>query len=206
MKGEGKNMTLIIGLTGSIASGKSTISSMFADFHIPVIDADKLAREEVETGEKAYEEIIAVFGQEILQADKTLNRKKLGSIIFADEQKRKTLNNIVHPAIREEMIRRKDVYIEAGEKCVVLDIPLLFESKLTGFADKTLVVYVDEDVQLERLMARDESTEKEAKQRIQSQIPVKQKADLADAVIDNNGTKQQSREQLEKLLRKWNAI
>src|SRR5690625_7359910 len=114
MKGEGKNMTLIIGLTGSIASGKSTISSMFADFHIPVIDADKLAREEVETGEKAYEEIIAVLGQEILQADKTLNRKKLGSIISADEQKRKTLNNIVHRSIRNEMIPRKDVYIEAG--------------------------------------------------------------------------------------------
>src|SRR5699024_4165680 len=100
----------------------------------------------------------------------------------------------------------KDVYIEAGEKCVVLDIPLLFESKLTGFADKVLVVCVDEDVRLERLMALDESTEEEAKQRIHSQIQVKQKADLADAVIDNNGTKQQSHEQLENLLKKWNAI
>src|SRR5699024_12394060 len=101
---------------------------------------------------------------------------------------RKTLNDIVHPAIREEMIRRKDVYIEAGEKCVVLDIPLLFESKLTGFADKILVVCEDADVQLERLMARDESTEEEAKQRIHSQITVTKKADIADAAINNNGT------------------
>lgn len=199
-------MTLVIGLTGSIASGKSTVSTMFDDFHIPVIDADKLAREVVNPGERAYEEIIAVFGPGILQADKALDRKKLGSIVFADEKKRQALNRIVHPAIRKEMVQRRDAYIKLEKKCVVLDIPLLFESKLTTFADKTLVVYVDEDVQLNRLMARDKSTIEEAEQRIHSQIPVKQKATLADAVIDNNGTKQQSRKQLEKLLKKWNVI
>lgn len=199
-------MGLIIGLTGSIASGKSTVSQMFADFNIPVIDADKLARVVVNPGEKAYEEVIRAFGQEVLQEDKTLDRKKLGAIIFADEEKRKKLNSIVHPAIREEMLQRKDAYLEAGEKCVVLDIPLLFESKLTHFADKTVVVYVDEEVQLKRLMERDEYTEEEAKQRIHAQIPVKEKAGLADRIINNNGSKQQSYDQLEKLLKGWNVI
>lgn len=199
-------MALIIGLTGSIASGKSTVSSMFDDFNIPVIDADKLARVVVNPGEKAYEEVIHTFGQEILREDTTLDRKKLGAIIFADEEKRKRLNSIVHPAIREEMLQRKDTYLEAGEKCVVLDIPLLFESKLTHFADKTVVVYVDEDVQLKRLMERDEYTEEEAKQRIHTQIPVKQKAELADAIINNNGTKHESYDQLERLLKEWNVI
>ncbi|MFB4166689.1 dephospho-CoA kinase [Virgibacillus sp. JSM 102003] len=198
-------MALIIGLTGSIASGKSTISLMFDDFNIPVVDADKLSREVVMPGEKAYEQITDTFGNEILRDDKTLDRKKLGKIIFNDETKRKQLNGIVHPAVREKMLERRDSYVEAGADCVVLDIPLLFESKLTGFVDRTVVVYVDEEVQARRLMERDEYSEEEAYQRINAQIPVKEKANLADAVIDNNGTKQESYRQLEALLRKWNV-
>lgn len=199
-------MTLVVGLTGSIASGKSTISSMFATFSVPVIDADKIAREVVIPGEKAYRKIVDVFGENVLFDDKTLNRKKLGSIIFADETKRNELNEIVHPAVREKMLSKRDSYIESGEKCVILDIPLLFESKLTHFVDKTLVVAVDEEVQLNRLMERDESTEQEAKQRIDAQIPISNKAKLADAVIDNNGTVEESLQQLETLLRNWGVI
>ncbi|HLR68433.1 dephospho-CoA kinase [Virgibacillus alimentarius] len=199
-------MGLIIGLTGSIASGKSTVSLMFDDFDIPVIDADKLAREVVDPGEKAYEAIIHKFGPGILREDKTLDRKKLGAIVFADEQKRMQLNEIVHPAIREKMLKHRDAYIKSDEKCVVLDIPLLFENKLTNYVDKTLVVYVDENVQLERLMEREGFSKQEAKQRIQAQIPNKEKAKLADAIIDNNGTKHHSYEQLEKLLRTWGVI
>ncbi|WP_174614014.1 dephospho-CoA kinase [Virgibacillus ihumii] len=199
-------MTLILGLTGSIATGKSTVSSMFANFGIPVIDADKIAREVVMPGEKAYEQIVEVFGEDVLFDDKTLDRKKLGSIVFADETKRNKLNDIVHPAVREKMVARRDSCIKSGEKCVVLDIPLLFESKLTHFVDKTLVVAVDEDVQLKRLMNRDESTENEAKQRINSQISISKKAKLADAVIDNNGTVEESFQQLESVLKNWGAI
>ncbi|WP_029267297.1 dephospho-CoA kinase [Virgibacillus alimentarius] len=199
-------MGLIIGLSGSIASGKSTVSLMFDDFDIPVIDADKLAREVVDPGEKAYEAIIHKFGPGILREDKTLDRKKLGAIVFADEQKRLQLNEIVHPAIREKMLKHRDAYIKSDEKCVVLDIPLLFENKLTNYVDKTLVVYVDENVQLERLMEREGFSKQEAKQRIQAQIPNKEKAKLADAIIDNNGTKHHSYEQLEKLLRTWGVI
>lgn len=199
-------MALIIGLTGSIASGKSTISSMFSEFNIPVIDADKISREVVNPGEKAYEQIVAAFGQEILHEDATLNRERLGQIIFADKIKREQLNEIVHPAVRAKMLELREYYVSQGANCVVLDIPLLFESKLTHFVDKTLVVYVDENVQLERLIKRNNYMEKEARQRIQSQIPVSEKAKMADAVIDNNGTIEQSREQLKRLLENWNII
>ncbi len=199
-------MSLIIGLTGSIASGKSMISDKFRELGIPVIDADKLARAVVEPGEKAYTVIVEKFGQEILQPDGTLDRKKLGAVVFADEAKRKILNNIVHPAIRERMIKQRDGYVDAGEHCVVLDIPLLFESGLAHFAEKILVVYVDESVQLERLMERDGSAVEEASQRISTQIPVKEKAAMADAVIDNNGTKEEAREQLEHILKKWDVL
>lgn len=196
-------MTLTIGLTGSIASGKSTVSLMFDDFDIPVIDADKISREVVQPGEAAYKEIIETFGEDVLRADKTLDREKLGSIIFADKEKREQLNGIVHPAVRKKMLEKKQAFIDAGAACVVLDIPLLFESKLTHFVDKTLVVYVDENVQLERLMDRNGYTEEEARQRIKSQMPVKEKAELADYVIDNNRSKQGSYEQLEELLKEW---
>jgi dephospho-CoA kinase len=199
-------MALVIGLTGSIASGKSTVSSMFKDLQIPVIDADLIAREVVEPGEPALDEIVSEFGEKVLFPDGTLNRKSLGTIIFSDAEKRTKLNAIVHPAVRKRMLELKEFYINKGEKCVVMDIPLLFESKLTHMVDKILVVFVDEAVQLERLVERDGSTEQEALQRIQSQIPVKEKVRLADVVIDNNGTIENTRNQLEDILKGWNLI
>lgn len=199
-------MTLVIGLTGSIATGKSTVSLMFDDFNIPVIDADKLSREVVKPGEKAYKEIIDAFGEEILREDKTLDRETLGQIVFADESKRNILNQIVHPAVRERMLEKRDDYIKNEEKCIVLDIPLLFESKLTHFVDKTLVVYADESVQLQRLMERNGYSEDEAMQRIKTQIPAKEKAELADKVINNNGSKFDSFRQLESILKDWEII
>lgn len=199
-------MTFVIGLTGSIASGKSTVSLMFDDFDIPVIDADKISREVVKPGERAYEQIVDTFGETILREGKSIDRKKLGAIVFEDEEKRKALNSIVHPAVREKMLERRDVYVESGSKSVVLDIPLLFEGNLTNFVDKTIVVYVDEKVQLGRLMERDGYSEEEAHQRINAQMPVKEKAELADAVIDNNRSKHDSYQQLEALLREWNVL
>ncbi|WP_010651124.1 dephospho-CoA kinase [Oceanobacillus massiliensis] len=199
-------MSLVIGLTGSIASGKSTVSQMFDDYSIPVVDADKLAREVVEPGQTAYKQVVDTFGETILREDKSLNRPALGQIIFADESKRKLLNGIVHPAIRERMLERRDFYLNAGVKCVVLDIPLLFESELSHFADRTIVVSVDETVQLKRLMERDNYTEKEAWQRIRSQMPIEEKVRMADAVIDNNGSIKESRSQLEELLKDWQIL
>ncbi|WP_042223258.1 dephospho-CoA kinase [Oceanobacillus manasiensis] len=199
-------MTLIIGLTGSIATGKSTVSHMFEDLNIPVIDADKISREVVNPHEAAYNKIVDTFGERILQDDKMIDRSKLGSIIFNDESMRKKLNNIVHPAVREKMITKRDAYVKEGLPIVVLDIPLLFESKLTHLVDKTVVVSVKEEVQLERLMNRNNYTVEEATQRIQSQLSIIEKEEMADIVIDNNGTKQQTYEQLEQLLQQWKSI
>lgn len=199
-------MTLTIGLTGGIATGKSTVSSMIANFDIPIIDADKIAREVVEPGRTAYKEIIQKFGSDILKKDKTLNREKLGEIIFSHKEKRKQLNNIVHPAVRKEMLKQRDYFVSLGIKSVVLDIPLLFESNLMNYVEKTIVVYIPEQLQLKRLMTRDNLTKSEAFKRIRSQIPTSDKIKLADAVIDNSQTKEKTLEQLVNILNNWKAM
>lgn len=193
-------MTLIIGLTGSIASGKSTVSAMFSELDIPVVDADQIARVVVQPGEKAYREIVAAFSHTILHSDNTIDRSRLGSIVFEDGDKRKQLNAIVHPEVRKKMLQERDTYIESGYRCVVLDIPLLFESKLTHFVDTTIVVFVEETIQLKRLMEREGYSKSESSQRIRSQIPMDDKKLLADVVLDNNGTKEQTFDQLQNYL------
>ncbi|QXE00676.1 dephospho-CoA kinase [Terribacillus sp. DMT04] len=198
-------MSLVIGLTGGIASGKSTVSDLFREYNIPVVDADVVAREAVEPGEPALRAIIESFGEDILLQDGTLNRPKLGSIIFQDEKKRELLNNIVHPVVRERMTAERD-RLKKTYPAVVLDIPLLFEGKQLQLVDKVVVVHVDSSVQLERLMQRNELTEQAALDRINSQMSLDQKASKADAVIDNNGTRKQTRDQLEKLLTAWEMI
>src|SRR5699024_4361636 len=127
----------------------------------------------------------------------------LGKIVFANEEKRQQLNAIIHPEIRKEIIRQRDEQVKLNAPCVVLDIPLLFESKLTDFVDKIMVVSVDPDTQLDRIMKRDDSSMREAKQRIASQIPVATKEKQADAIIDNSGTKTSSYEQLAHILENW---
>jgi dephospho-CoA kinase len=199
-------MSLVIGLTGGIASGKSTVSAMFADMGINVIDADIEARLAVEPGEKAYNDIVSHFGSEILEEDGAINRQKLGSIIFNNEDKRLLLNSIVHPAVRERMAQKRELAEKAKEKAIVLDIPLLFESKLTGLVDKIILVYVDEDTQLERLMKRNGFSEAEALSRIKSQMPLKDKVKLADAVIDNGGSIEETRQHLIDILNNWGIL
>ncbi|WP_226085468.1 dephospho-CoA kinase [Mesobacillus sp. S13] len=199
-------MSLVIGLTGGIASGKSTISAMFTEMGITVIDADIEARLAVEPGEKAYNDIVSHFGDEILEEDRTINRTKLGEIIFNNEEKRMLLNSIVHPAVRERMAQKREKAEAADEKAVVLDIPLLFESKLTRLVEKIIVVFVDEQTQLERLMKRNGFSEEEAYSRINSQMPLKDKIDLADAVVDNSGSIEESKQQLMKILSEWKVL
>ncbi|WP_079479451.1 dephospho-CoA kinase [Halobacillus salinus] len=199
-------MTLVIGLTGGIATGKSTVSNMFQEFDIPVIDADQLSRDVVEPGQKAYEEIVRTFGERVLHDNGEIDRKALGSIIFKEEEKRKQLNAIVHPEVRKEMVNQRDRFKQENRKAVVLDIPLLFESELMDYVDRILVVYVDEKTQLERLMERDQSAEREAMQRIQSQIPISSKRERADEVIDNTGTINDSFKQLEDILHRWDIV
>ncbi|MCZ0754878.1 dephospho-CoA kinase [Anoxybacillus sp. J5B_2022] len=199
-------MALTIGLTGGISSGKSTVAHMLKELNIPVIDADIIAREVVNVGEEAYVRIVETFGNDILEANGEIDRAKLGAIVFHDEEKRKQLNAIVHPAVRKKMLAEREAYIRRGEPVVVLDIPLLFESKLTHFVDKIIVVYVDEATQLERLMKRNGFSQEEALARIRSQMPLSEKKAHADAVIDNNGTVDKTREQLLYILNKWDVL
>lgn len=194
---------MIIGLTGSIASGKSTVSRMLADMGFPIVDADLIARLVVEPGTDTLKEIETVFGSQVILPEGALNRAKLGELIFNDPESRQQLNNIIHPAIRREMLRQRDAFLAEGHKNVILDIPLLFESKLFNFADRILVVSVSEQNQLMRLMERNGLTEKEALARIGSQLPMTEKEAGADAVIFNNGTIEETKQQLVDILNEW---
>lgn len=196
-------MANIIGLTGGIASGKSTVSAFLQDKGYTIIDADLAARMVVEVGQPAYLAIVEAFGKGILQENGQIDRAGLGAIIFNDQTKRNLLNGIVHPAVRSMMLSHKGEAIENGKQTVIMDIPLLFESDLTWMVDRTIVVTVKEDVQLSRLMKRNELTEEEAASRISSQLPLREKAEKADAVIDNNGSVEDTLKQVEELLAAW---
>ncbi|GGH86781.1 dephospho-CoA kinase [Pullulanibacillus pueri] len=192
-----------IGLTGGIASGKSTVSRMIRDRQIPVVDADIAARRVVEPGQPALQHIVKTFGEEILTPEGTLNRKVLGQRIFSNEEERLQLNAIVHPAVRRYMLEQVQAYEEQGHATVVLDIPLLFESKLTDWVQKVLVVYVPDSIQLDRLMKRDHLTKEEAEQRIHAQLSLEKKRDKADAWIDNSHTIAETEKQLDAILHQW---
>lgn len=195
-----------IGLTGGIASGKSTASNYLKEKGIPVVDADLIARLAVDKGMPAYHEIIKAFGDGVLNPDLTINRSYLGDIIFKDADKRKVLNSIVHPAVREEMNRQAESHLKAGSRSVVLDIPLLFESQLTHMVNKTLLVYVSPQVQLQRLLSRDPLTEEQASARISSQMSLEEKIKIADAVIRNDGTKDELYRQIDGIIKEWKII
>ncbi|OAH56205.1 MULTISPECIES: dephospho-CoA kinase [Bacillaceae] len=189
---------MIIGLTGGIASGKSTVSNLLKEKGFTVIDADIAARVVVEPGQPVLEKIIEVFGPGIRTSDGALDRPALGKMVFRDEEKRKQLNEIIHPAVREWMIDQKEKAIIAGKKTIILDIPLLFESDLTWMVEKTLLVYVDPETQMKRLMERNNYLEEEAKARIQSQMPIDEKRARADDIINNNGTIDETENQVNK--------
>lgn len=196
---------MIIGLTGSIASGKSTVSEMLKNEGYPIIDADLVARLVVEPGTETLEQIRQAFGSEVISVDGTMNRAKVGEIIFNDPVSRKTLNDIVHPAIRQEMLKQRYELLEQGFKTIIMDIPLLFESRLQYLVDKILVVSVTEENQLKRLVERNGFTEKEARARINSQLPMSVKEDGADAVVYNNGSLEETSQQLMRILVSWHA-
>jgi len=197
---------LIIGLTGSIASGKSTVAKMLEEVGLPIVDADLVARIVVEPGTPTLEKISEVFGKEVLLENGELNREKLGEIIFHNPAKRVELNSIMHPAIRQEMLRQRDELTEAGEPHIVMDIPLLFESHLQHFVEKILVVSVTEENQLTRLMERNHLSKEEALARIATQLPLSEKEKGADAVIYNNRELENTRTQLLAILKEWDII
>mgnify|MGYP003447644128 FL=1 len=193
-------MKKIIGLTGGIASGKSTVSNWLLSQGYPVVDADIAARKVVEPGMPALEKIRKAFGDDVLLPDGTLDRKRLGSIIFANEEKRQTLNAIVHPAVREWMRQETERAFGEGASIVIMDIPLLFESKLTHMVEETILVYVTKETQLKRLMERDGYMEADALARIHAQMPIDEKKELADYIVDNNGPLSETIEQMKQIM------
>ncbi|KAF8498326.1 CoaE-domain-containing protein [Gautieria morchelliformis] len=178
----------VIGLTGGIATGKSTVSSLLASHGIPIIDADVLAREVVGPGTQGLSRITSEFGRDILQPDGTLNRPKLGELIFNNDIKRRKLNAIVHPAVRRALAWRVIKCWLRGEQMCVLDVPLLIEVGLWKWMGWVVVVYCSEQVQIVRLMERDGSTQEAASSRLKSQLPITQKLGYGDFVVDNSGT------------------
>ncbi|KAJ6544170.1 dephospho-CoA kinase-domain-containing protein [Mycena capillaripes] len=179
---------LVVGLTGGIATGKSAVSNLLKKKHIPVVDADIIARQVVEPGTPALDKIVSFFGPDILQSDGTLDRKKLGSVIFNDEAKRHKLNSIVHPAVRRAMLWGVLKHWLRGSKYCILDVPLLIEGPLWKLVGSVVVVYCSAEVQLERLMQRDNSSREDASSRLNSQLPIAEKVQYADRVIDNSGS------------------
>ncbi|WP_438447969.1 dephospho-CoA kinase [Gorillibacterium sp. sgz5001074] len=188
-----------IGLTGGIACGKSTVSSMLVRRGAILIDADRLAREVVEPGAPALAEVVRVFGQAVLMEDGTLNRQELGKLVFGSEEKRKELEGILHPPIRKLMLERMAEYERsAPDKLVVVDVPLLYESELEELFQEVLVVYVPPELQLIRLMERNGLSQEEASKRIQAQMPIEWKKEWADHVIDNSGLPEETEEQVDR--------
>lgn len=178
-------MTVVLGITGGIATGKSTVSGIFQSHSIPVIDADQIAREIMVPNSLALKQIKTEFGSEVFHSNGELNRQRLAQIIFCSPEKRRKLNQITGPLIRKIIISRREKYLEKKVPLLVLDIPLLYESDYLSYVDLTLVVYVSKEVQLKRLMKRDCITKEEAMQRIASQMPIEKKKKLADIVVNN---------------------
>jgi len=186
-----------IGLTGGIATGKSSVSAFLASKGALLIDADVIAREVMLPGHPVLAAAVQRFGQAILNEDGTLDRKKLGSIVFQNPEERKALEAITHPAIRKEMRERAAVYeLEHPDKLVVSDIPLLYESGLEDAFEEVMVVYVPRSVQRERLMSRDEMTAEQADARIDVQMDIEHKKQRADVVIDNSGLWSETEQQI----------
>lgn len=190
---------IVAGLTGGIASGKSTVARMFGELGAMVVSADEIAREVVEPGMPALRDIRAAFGDDVFLADGTLDRQRLGAIVFHDAAKRRLLERITHPRIREVMRQRIDE-AAAGGRPVIAEIPLLFESEASlALVDVVIVVYVSRDVQLHRLMARDGLSEADATARIAAQLPLEDKVMRADYVIDNEGDPDRTRAQVARI-------
>lgn len=189
-------MYKIIGLTGGIASGKTTVSNYLKDRGYTVLDADRYSRQTTAKNGPALPQIIEAFGEDIVNDAGELDRKQLGSIIFNDADKRRTLNEIVHPLIRQMMNADEAKFVQEGH--VFLDIPLLFENGLDQRCDFVVTVFVDRDTQIKRLTERDDLTTEEAEARINSQMPLTDKVMKSKYRIDNNGNLDALYEQIDR--------
>jgi dephospho-CoA kinase len=191
---------LLAGLTGGIATGKSTVSNMLRRLGAEIIDADLLARQVVEPGQPAWREIVEEFGRDVLSPDGTLDRKKLGGIVFADPERRKRLEAITHPAIRARVRERVDELAARGFAGIVFyDAAILIEALGHQDMDRIVVVMTDEATQVARLRGRDGTDDGQGRRKIASQMPLAEKVKLADYVIDNSSDREATAEQVRRV-------
>ena len=190
---------LVAGLTGGIASGKSTVAGIFVELGARLVDADLIARQVVEPGRPAWTDIAARFGESVLNPDRSLNREKLGEIVFHNEPERQWLMDVTHPRIGAEMLEQIQRHHREGAKVVLIDAALLLESPATKWIRPVVVVVADEEVQTARILARDGLSRDQALARIRSQWSNEKRKLEADYVIDNSGTLEELRKQVEKV-------
>ena len=202
-----KDEPLILGITGGIATGKSTVAAMLESLGAPVIDFDRLAREVVEPGEEAFKEIVSLFGDSILKSEGTLDRKKLSRIVFDHPEKRKELERITHPRI-VELFRRRTRRLAENESPSVIQavIPLLFEAHLEHLVHKILLVYVPREMQIQRLIERDGISTEDAIKILEAQLPIDEKLESADFVIRNDGSLEETQRRVKHLWKELQTI
>jgi len=200
----GKDNRLLLGVTGGIASGKSTVVNMFKELGAPFIDFDVIARQVVEPGQPAWKDIVAYFGEQVLEKDKHLDRKKLSDIVFRDVEKRKKLESFTHPRIHAEFVQQlNDIVQKDPDAIVQVDVPLLIENNLQYLFHKTLLVYIPQEKQIERLMKRDGMSREESASRLKAQLPIDEKLGYADFVIYNDKSLEETRKQVKEV---WETL
>ena len=195
---------LVVGLTGGIASGKSTVSRMFEQAGIPVICSDELAREVVRPGSQGLAEIRRIFGDAVLDDEGKLDREAMARLVFQDRSKRKILESIIHPRVAEEQNKRLRTLEREGHSIVVVDVPLLYETGWERFVDLVVVVYAPRHVQEERLVNRDGMSVEDARSRLDAQMPIDEKKRLADRLVDNGNTLEHTHRQVESVIEELN--
>lgn len=194
-------MSFVLGITGGIASGKSTVVTLFKEQGFPVIDGDIVAREVVELDTEGLQALKKVFGSEIIKENGALDRKRLGTIVFQDEEQRNLLNRTLDSFIRKKITKQTEE-AKRVSPLVIVDIPLLYEGKYEAMMDQVAVVYVTPEIQLQRLMMRNDFSEKEALERINSQLSLEEKRKRADVIIDNCSSKETTQRQVLDWLKK----
>ncbi|EHA8591300.1 dephospho-CoA kinase [Cocos nucifera] len=190
----------IVGLTGGIASGKSTVSDLFKSHGVPVVDADLIARDVVRKGTGGWKKVVAAFGNDILLENGEIDRARLGQIVFSDSTKRQLLNRLLAPYISSGMFWEIMKLWLKGSKVIILDIPLLFEAKMDRWTAPIIVVWVDPETQVQRLMVRDGIPEEQARNKINAQTALDWKKTKGDIVIDNSGTIEETKLQFQEVL------
>ena len=192
----------IIGLTGGIASGKSTVTSLLRQHNLPVLDADAIAWELAQPGRSLWQAYVNRYGEKVLLPNRQLNRQAVADIVFSQPEEKKWMDSMSHPIIQAEIQSQLTDLRHQGAKAVVLDVPLLYEAGWDSMTDEVWLVYVNRENQLARLMSRNGYSQQEAMRRIQVQMPLEEKKKMAQVIIDNNGTSQELVVKVRELLNK----